>query len=74
MLFFWHHNLKKAPQADKRVLSSPKHLLHVCVPWVRAVLWLSTHYHEDSAAYHVEEDAATEKKLLLSVYKLLSAM
>ena len=27
--------------------------------------WLSTHYHDDQAAYHVEEDAATEKILLL---------
>ena len=30
-------------------------------------MWLSTHYHDDLAAYHVEEDASTEKILLLSV-------
>ena len=37
-------------------------------------LWLSTHYHDNLATYHVEEDATTEKILLLSVYKPFSAM
>ena len=50
------------PQADQQVLSSAKPVL-LCLPWVRQkVVWLSTHYHDDPAAYHVEEDAATEKK------------
>ena len=35
------------------------------------VVWLSTHYHDDPAAYHVEEDAATEKIFLLNVHKPL---
>ena len=49
------------PQADQRVLSSAKPAL-LCLPWVRQkVVWHSTHYHDDPAAYHVEEDAATEK-------------
>ena len=37
-------------------------------------LRLSTHCHDDLAAYYVEEDATTEKRLLLSVYKAFSAM
>ena len=35
-------------------------------------MWLSTHYHDDPAAYHVKEDAATEKIFLLIVYKPLN--
>ena len=61
------------PQADQQVLSSAKPVL-LCLSWVRQkVVWLSTHYHDDPAAYHVEEDAATEKKIfLLNVYKPLN--
>ena len=60
------------PQADQRVLSSAKPAL-LCLPWVRQkVIWLSTRYHDDPAAYHVEEDAATEKMFLLNVYKPLN--
>ena len=51
------------PQADQQVLSSAKPVL-LCLPWVRQkVVWLSTHYNDDPAAYHVEEDAATEKNI-----------
>ena len=54
---------KKTPQADERVLSRLS--IRLCVPWVRQkVLWHSTHYHDDSAAYHAEEDAATEKNII----------
>ena len=35
-------------------------------------MWHSTHYHDDPAAYHGEEDAATEKIFLLDVYKPLT--
>ena len=60
------------PQADQRVLSSAKPAL-LCLPWVRQkVVWHSTHYHDDPAAYHVEEDAATEKIFPLNVYKPLT--
>ena len=60
------------PQADQRVLSSAKPAL-LCLPWVRQkVVWHSTHYHDDPAACHVEEDAATEKTFLLNVYKPLN--
>ena len=60
------------PQADQRVLSCAKPAL-LCLPWVRQkVMWLSTHYHDDPAAYHVKEDAATEKIFLLNVYKPLN--
>ena len=50
-------------QADQRVLSRAKPAF-ICLPWVRQkVVRLSTHYHDDPAAYHVEEDAATEKNI-----------
>ena len=63
MLFSGLLALKKKPQADQRVLSSAKPAL-LCLPWVRPkVVWLSTHSHDDPAAYHVEEDAATEKNI-----------
>ena len=67
MLFFWLYSFKKMPQADQRVLSGAKPAL-LCLPWVRQkVVWHSTHHHDDPAAYHVEEDAATEKIFLLNV-------
>ena len=51
--------------------------IRLCVPWVREkVLRGLPHIivMPDLVAYHVEEDAATEKILLLSVDKLLSAI
>ena len=63
------------PQADQRVLSGAKPAL-LCLPWVmQKVVWHSTHYHDDPAAYnyHVEERMPPLKKIfLLNVYKPLN--
>ena len=48
--------------------------MHMCaLGETESHLRLSTHYHDDLAPYHVEEDATTENILLLSVYKPFSA-
>ena len=62
--FFWLCSFKKMPQADQQVLSGAKPAL-LCLPWVRQkVVWHSTHYHDDPAAYnyHVEERMPPLKK------------
>ena len=65
MLFFWHPATSKkkkwGPQTDQRLLSSAKR-------WYRlgeteSHLWLSTLYHDDSVAYHLDEHATTEKNV-----------
>ena len=65
MLFFWHPAKKKkkkkggAQLADQRLLSSAKQWY--VLSEAESHLWLSTLYHDDSAAYHLDEHATTEK-------------
>ena len=76
LLFFWHPATSKkkrgGAQADQRLLGSAKHWY--VLGEAESHLWLSTHYHDDSAAYHLDEHATTEKMSPLSVYKPFSAM
>ena len=53
----------RGPQADQRLLSSAK--LWYVLGEAESHLWISTHYHDDSAAYHLDEHAgATTEKIL----------
>ena len=56
--------LKKKPQADQWVLSSAKHTAMCAFGEAESLVWLPhTIVMPDLAAYHVEEDAATEKNI-----------
>ena len=62
---------KKTPRADQRVLSSDHSAMCPLSDSARKSCGFPhTIMMPNSAAYHVEEDAATENILLLSVYKL----
>ena len=67
MLFFWDirqlQKIKKGvgAQADQRLLSSAKHWY--VLGETESHLWLSIYYHDDSAAYHLDEHATTEKNV-----------
>ena len=72
MLFFWHLAIyKKKRKKEKKRLWLTNGcwvVLRCALSEAESHLRLSTHYHDDLAACHVEEDATTEKILLLSVY------
>ena len=66
MLFFWHPTTSKkkkkvGPQADQRLLSSAKQWY--ILGEAESHLRLTTHYHDDSAAYHLDDHATTEKNV-----------